>query len=298
MKLLLENWRKYVLKEAYILDSDFFEASIPQLFEKLKDFGGNTWIFFDTETTGFTPETKQLTEIGAIAAYPNNWQFDEIEAEEGLFYDKIKLNPETLADFEASDDSEVKYPLKLTRYGMKKAEYREKYPKGKPNEEDVVRQFVSYLERQPNPLLIAQNAEFDVNFVQTRADLYNIPVNMRAYPIFDTMMLIKLWEIPRIKTLARRGDERAQTILQALTMTGKFGDYVTSSMGPVAAAYKISTDEWHNALADVKMMMEMTKVIFMALQEASDVDISKYQGRTAWGLRKKLQQGRGLHRSG
>jgi len=46
-------------------------------------------------------------------------------------------------------------------------------------------------------------------------------------------------------------------------------------------------------LADVKMMMGMTKAIFMALQASSDVDISKYQGRTAWGLRKK----RGYHRS-
>ena len=294
MKLLLENWRKYVLKEAYILDSDFFDASIEQLFEKLKDFGDNTWIFFDTETLGFTPETKQLTEIGAIAAHPNNWQFDEVEAEEGLFYDKIKLNPETLADFEASDDPEIKYPLKLTRYGMKKAEYREKYPKGMPNEEDVVRQFVSYLESQPNPVLVAQNAEFDINFVQTRADLYNIPVNMREYPIFDTMMLIKLWHNSLIKTLADEGNEQAQIILQALTMTGKFGEYTSSSMGPVSKAYEISTKEWHNALADVKMMMEMTKVIFMALQEASDVDISKYQGRTAWGLRKKKQ---GYHRS-
>ena len=294
MKLLLENWRKYVLKEAYILDSDFFDASIEQLFEKLKDFGDNTWIFFDTETTGFKPETAQLTEIGAIAAHPNNWQFDEVEAEEGLFYDKIKLNPETLAGFEASDDPKAKYPLELTRYGMPSDEYREKYPKGMPNEEDVVRQFVSYLESQPNPVLVAQNAEFDVNFVQTRADLYNIPVNMREYPIFDTMMLIKLWHNSLIKTLADEGDERAQTILQALTMTGKFGDYVTSSMGPVSKAYEISTDEWHNALADVKMMMEMTKVIFMALQEASDVDISKYQGRTAWGLRKKKH---GYHRS-
>ena len=270
------------------------DASIEQLFEKLKDFGDNTWIFFDTETTGFKPETAQLTEIGAIAAHPNNWQFDEVEAEEGLFYDKIKLNPETLAGFEASDDPKAKYPLELTRYGMPSDEYREKYPKGMPNEEDVVRQFVSYLESQPNPVLVAQNAEFDVNFVQTRADLYNIPVNMREYPIFDTMMLIKLWHNSLIKTLADEGDERAQIILQALTMTGKFGDYVTSSMGPVSKAYEISTDEWHNALADVKMMMEMTKVIFMALQEASDVDISKYQGRTAWGLRKKKH---GYHRS-
>jgi len=293
MKLLLENWRRYVLKEAYILDEDFFEASIQQLFEKLKDFGDNTWIFFDTETTGFKPESAQLTEIGAISAKPDNWQFTEVEAEQGIFYDKIKLNPETLAGFEASDDPNVKYPLELTRYGMPSDEYREKYPKGMPNEEDILKQFVSYLESQPNPVLVAQNAEFDVNFIQKRADLYNIPVDMRAYPIFDTMMLIKLWHNSLIKTLADNGDERAQTILQALTMTGKFGDYVSASMGPVSKAYEISTDDWHNALADVKMMMGMTKAIFMALQASSDVDISKYQGRTAWGLRKK----RGYHRS-
>ena len=294
MKLLLENWRKYVLKEAYILDDDFFEASIEQLFENLKDFGDNTWIFFDTETTGFKPETAQLTEIAAVAAYPNNWQFEEVEAEKGLFYDKIKLNPETLAGFEASDDPKAKYPLELTRYGMPSDEYRQKYPEGMPNEVDVIKEFLSYIENQPNPVLVAQNAEFDINFIQTRADFYDLGANLRNYPIFDTMMLIKLWHNSLIKTLADEGDERAQFILQALTMTGKFGDYVTSSMGPVSKAYEISTDEWHNALADVKMMMEMTKVIFMALQEASDVDISKYQGRTAWGLRKKKQ---GYHRS-
>jgi DNA polymerase III epsilon subunit-like protein len=294
MKLLLENWRKYVLKEGYILDDDFFEASIEQLFDKLKDFGDNTWIFFDTETTGFKPETAQLTEIGAIAAHPNNWQFDEAEAEKGLFYDKIKLTPDTVAGFEASDDPKAKFPLELTRYGMPGDEYKEKYPKGMPNEIDVIKEFLTYVANQPNPVLVAQNAEFDINFVQTRAAFYDLNANLRNYPIFDTMMLIKLWHNSLIKTLADEGDERAQTILQALTMTGKFGDYVTSSMGPVSKAYEISTDEWHNALADVKMMMEMTKVIFMALQEASDVDISKYQGRTAWGLRKKKH---GYHRS-
>ena len=75
---------------------------------------------------------------------------------------------------------------------MSSDEYKEKYPKGMPSEEEVLRQFISYLESHgQNPVLVAQNAEFDVNFIQTRADLYNIPVNMREYPIFDTMMLIK-----------------------------------------------------------------------------------------------------------
>jgi len=154
MKLLLENWREYLLTESYILDEDFF----------VKAFGDHTWIFFDTETTGFKPEIAQLTEIGAISAIPDNWQFSEVEAKQGIFYDKIKLNPETLAGFEDSEDPNVKFPLELTRYGMPSDEYKEKYPKGMPNEEDVLRQFVSYLENQQNPVLVAQNAEFDVNF--------------------------------------------------------------------------------------------------------------------------------------
>ena len=77
-------------------------------------------------------------------------------------------------------------------------------------------------------------------------------------------------------------------------MRGSKGSISIWSMGTVSKAYEISTDDWQNALADVKMMMGMTKAIFMALQASSDVDISKYQGRTAWGLRKKKQ---GYHRS-
>ena len=158
MKLLLENWRKYLLKEAYILDDDFFESSIEALFEKLKAFGDSTWIFFDSETTGFKPATAQLTEIGAISAHPYNWQFAEVEAERGIFYDKIKLTPETLAGYREPppEDKDPKFPLKLTRYGMPSDEYREKYPKGMPEEIDVIKEFISYIDSQPNPILVAR----------------------------------------------------------------------------------------------------------------------------------------------
>jgi DNA polymerase III epsilon subunit-like protein len=296
MKLLLENWRKYMLKEGYILDDDFFESSIEALFEKLKDYGDNTWIFFDTETTGFKPSSAQLTEIGAVSAYPDNWQFTEVEAEQGIFYDKIRLTPEVLAYYKDAPEGEddPKYPLKLTRYGMSSDEYREKYPGGMPEEIDVIKQFISYIKNQNNPILVAQNAEFDINFVQTRAEFYGFNVNLRDYPIFDTMILIKLWHNPLIKTLAQEGDERAQRILKALTVQGKFGEYTSASMGPVSAAYEVNTDEWHNAIADVKMMMGMTKEIFMTLQQSSGTDISDPQGRAAWGLRKKKS---GYHRS-
>jgi DNA polymerase III epsilon subunit-like protein len=283
----MENWRRYLLKEAYILDEDFFDVSIEILFQKLGTFGNHSWIFFDTETTNLKPTEGQLTEIAAVVAYPNNWQFDEVEAERGVFYDKIRLTPETTERFEAQTEEDPKFALKLTRYGMPKGEYEEKYPKGMPEEIDVIKEFYSFIESQENPVLVAQNAEFDINFVQTRGDFYELRKDITQYPIFDTQMLLKLWHNPLIKTLAEQGDERATRILQALTMEGKFGKYTSASMGVVSKAYEIDTDEWHNALADVKMMMSMTREIFMTLQQSSETDVTQQQQRAAYGVRKR-----------
>ena len=279
MKLLLENWRKYLLKEAYILDEDFFDASIETLFKKLKTFGNHNWIFFDTETTGFDPNEGQLTEIAAVVAHPNNWQFEEVDAERGIFYDKIRLTPGTLERFKEppEDEEDPKFPLKLTRYGMPKGEYEERYPKGMPEEVDVIKEFYSFVESQESPILVAQNAKFDIDFVQIRGDFYGLRKDITRYPIFDTQMLLKLWHNPLIKTLAGQGDERAIRILQALTVEGKFGEYASASMGTVSKAYEINTDEWHNALADVRMMMKMTKEIFMTLQQSSETDVTQQQ---------------------
>ena len=288
------------LKEGYILDDDFMDNSISALFEKLKDYGDNTWLFFDTETTGFGSRVNQLTEIGAISADPSNWQFSEVSVEEGMFYDKIRLTKDTQDRFrslqkakdqgEQLDDDDFKFALKLTRYGMKKSEYREQYPKGMPEEIDVVREFVTFIRSQPNPILVAQNAEFDIDFVQGRIDHYGLNEDIRQYPIFDTMILLKLFHNPLIRTMADSEDERAIEILNALTVDGRFGSYVSASMGVVSKAYEINTDEWHNALADVKMMMEMTKRIFQTLQESSDTDITDYQGRAAFGIRKQREK--------
>ena len=286
MKLLLENWRKFV-SEGYIIDDPKYNAPIRELFRVLEAYNNNTWIFFDTETTGFNPLNDQLTEIGAIVAEPNGWNFSEVQAEEAMFYDKFKLNPETLEKFRTSDDPNVKYPLKLTRYGMPSGEYKKRYPKGMPTEEEALREFISFLQSQQNPVLVAHNAPFDIGFIQGRADYYNIPVNMQDYPIFDSLMLVKLWHNPLIKTLAAQGDERAQTVLDALSMDGKFGKYTSASMGAISRAYVIDTDDWHNALADVKMMMSMLKTLFVVLEEWVDTDISKLQGRAAWGVRKR-----------
>jgi len=235
MKQLLENWRKYLLKEAYILDEDFFDASIETLFKKLKTFGNHNWIFFDTETTGFDPNEGQLTEIAAVVAHPNNWQFEEVDAERGIFYDKIRLTPGTLERFKEppEDEEDPKFPLKLTRYGMPKGEYEERYPKGMPEEVDVIKEFYSFVESQESPILVAQNAKFDIDFVQIRGDFYGLRKDITRYPIFDTQMLLKLWHNPLIKTLAGQGDERAIRILQALTVEGKFGEYASVSMGTV-----------------------------------------------------------------
>jgi len=292
---LLREYIRRLLSEGYILDDDFMDSSISSLFEKLKVYGGNTWIFFDTETTGFEPSVDQLTEIGAISADPDGWHFSEVSAEEGMFYDKIRLTKDTVERYKShvpeEGEQDIKFPLSLTRYGVPSDEYKEKYPAGMPEEIDVIKEFVAFIKSQSAPLLVAQNAKFDIDFVQGRIDHYGLQENISQYPIFDTMILLKLFHNPLIRTMAEHGDERAIEILNALTKEGKFGSYTSASMGVVSSAYDINTDEWHNALADVKMMMEMTKRIFQTLQQSSDKDITHYQSRAAYGIRKKKKHG-------
>ena len=173
--------------------------------------------------------------------------------------------------------------LAITRYGEKDRSYGD--------EQDVLDEFFEFVESFPNPLMIAQNAAFDLRMLSVRSE-----GKLPRYPVLDTQQLMKHYLLPLLKTQtsAEGGDVKAQELLDKLYVKKGNWGYHSVSMGVVSKAYGISIDDWHNALADVKMMMEMTKVIFMALQASSDVDISKYQGRTAWGLRKKK---RGYHRS-
>jgi len=272
MRLLREYIRHCLLTE-----NKLSGRTIEGVLTLLDGYADNTWIFFDTETTGMHPNTSQLTEIGAIAVNPNDWEANASVL--GEFNEKIKLEQKTLDKIEKQkskgiDDEGAKKKmsvtdiLSMTRYGESGGSYGD--------EQAVLDNFFEFMDSFPNPLLVAQNASFDLKFINVRSD-----GRLPKYPVIDTMQLMQYYLVPLLKTqvAAEEGDPQAQDLLNKLyTKRGNWG-YHSVSMGVVSKAYGISIDDWHNALADVKMMMEMYRNVVDTIRRGLEVDISQEQGK-------------------
>jgi DNA polymerase III epsilon subunit-like protein len=287
MKLLREYIRE-ILTERRLSG-----RTIEGVLELLDGYADNTWIFFDTETTGLHPKSAQLTEIGAIAVDPNAWDTDATIL--GQFNEKIKLTPSTkrlLSDPESEErlawekgNAGARNPLKepqdvlaMTRYGEQGRSYGD--------EQEIIDQFFEFVESFSNPLMIAQNAAFDLRMLSVRSD-----GNLPRYPVLDTRELMDLYLLPllRTQTQAEGGDQEAQDLLDKLYVNKGNWGYHSISMGVVSKAYGISIDDWHNALADVKMMMEMYRRVVQTIERGMGVDISKEHDKAA-ALQKKRRK--------
>ena len=266
MKFLFENWRRYLTE-----DSKALGIGAQGIQERLKGYSDYTWIFFDTETMGLGPSKDQLTEIAAMAVNPNTGEVL------GQFNEKIKLDSASLARLNEPDSAErvdwetqqskskrrLKEPqdiLRLTRYGEK--------GRGFVDEQSVLQQFEEFIDSFPNPLLVAQNASFDMKFVNTRKE-----ERLKKYPVFDTLPFIQYHVIPMLKAIETSGDgkirQRADEILGKLFSRG----FYSASLGKVAKAFGIDVEGWHNALADVKMTIDVFNALKRVAEYAATVNL-------------------------
>lgn len=266
MKLLFENWRKYLTE-----DSKALGIGAQGILERLRGYLEHTWVFFDTETMGLGPHKDQITEIAAIAVEPNTGKVL------GQFNEKIKLDPTTLARLNDPDSPEraeweaqqskrrkrLKEPqdiLRLTRYGEKGREFI--------GEQTALQQFEEFIDSFPNPMLVAQNASFDMKFVNTRKDK-----RLKKYPVFDTLPFIQYHVIPMLEAIEGSTEgaikQRADEILSKLFSRGSY----SASLGKVAKAFGIDVEGWHNALADVKMTIDVFEAIKKVADYAATVNL-------------------------
>ena len=257
-----------IIVEEIIRESKYAGMSLQQILSFFDRYSDSTWIFFDTETTGLPEDVQkgQITEIGAVAVNPKNWNEDaEILGE---FNEKITLNPDTLATIERQKpDTEstptnsrvwtVEKALEMTRYHEWDREYKD--------EQDVIKGFIEFVQSFSNPVLVAQNASFDMKWIFARSE-----TKMNRYPIIDTMKIMQLFLIPLLKTLRdKHGDVEAGEFLQLL----RRGSMYSSSQGVVSAAYGISTDNWHSAIGDVEMLMDLFQHVVDTIRENVEIDI-------------------------
>jgi len=285
----MNRLRQYIQQQ--LSEHKLRDRSIVDVLSLLKGYGENTWIFYDTETTGLNANVGQLTQIAAVAATPNGWQKTEILK---TFDKKIKLSAASMrmvndpkskealvwGAAEAGFFKNAQEILDWQRYAQTNREYFD--------EKEAIDDFMKWVGQFPNPLIVAQNAAFDMKWVNVRYKALskqqnawkgdnevkdkndNLVSASTRWPVLDTKQLTNNTLIPMLKSLEAEGDIDAAELLAKLkTKSGRY----SASMGVVAKSFDIDTSGHHDALEDSEMMMDMYLNIYRTIETASNVNV-------------------------
>ena len=255
--------------------------TISQLINEVLNFKGKTLIYFDTETMGFDPREEffQLTEIAAIAYDGNTFKTlktynYKVKLSTATKRSMIKGTPENLAFTKnlKPGPGHIMKPediLRKTRYGEKTAPFI--------HEAHVLNKMLKFIRQFKKPILVAHNMTFDMRFIKTRALRYGI--NVPDYQTLDTLDLAKRYFIPMMQKV--KDSAEMQIILKDITGENWRGEIKPSAkLGVLAKALKINASGWHNALADVEMMVGVTKKMLELLKKYQNVNIIDVKNKT------------------
>lgn len=232
--------------------------TINNLLKILDDQKDKAWVFFDTETSHLNPDNSQITEIAAIAVDANF--IEGKSAIIGQFHQKCKLTPETEKQRTQpgiAGDKSVEEILQMNQY------FTDNGAQTVP-EDEALKNFVAFLNginSKKEVILLAHNAKFDRKFVSVRSKKYNITdINFKT---FDTLELIQTFYYPLLLVADTEG------IIQKLSPKGK----VSFTLGGIAKAFNIENKNWHSALADVNMLISVTKEVLIRLNKERGLDV-------------------------
>jgi len=305
-------------------EEKLYGKTISEILDHIKKFKGKTLVFFDTETTGLEPNRpyEQVTQIAAMAINGEDWSLiDKFEEKATLnlntkqiltdpsiksFVAKLKepnvkivspnkeLTPEIqslirdiknpvsreyMKDYVRWLKKYKKHPntlediLSMTRYSSGQLESE------RVSEKTMLQNFENFLKKYgDNIIMIAHNASFDMKTVETRRNMNGL-TRMPKYNVFDNLQFVRFFLVPLMVTL------NDQEFLSNITTKSKIQPY-SSSLGKVAQAMKINPSGWHDALADVDMMVQVIKNLIKMLEDNISVDIRGFQGVQSRRLRK------------
>ena len=154
-----------------------------------------------------------------------------------------------------------------------------RYSSGKPeaervSEKDMLINFEKFVNQYGNDvILISHNAAFDMKVIETRRRENGLQ-RMKKYKVFDNLMFTRYFLIPLKVVL------NDKEFLDQVTTKSKVQPY-SSSLGKVAQAMSINPSGWHDALADVDMMIQVMQKIIELLRINMKLDVRSYQGLQA-----------------
>jgi DNA polymerase III epsilon subunit-like protein len=250
-----------ILKYSELINENkMWYKSIPEILNWIESKSNLKWLFIDTETTGLGgPKKQQLTQVSALST---DYNFNSNTFKElGLFDEKIKLTDETKSKFNTPEDK-TKWVLGFNHYGSGKYKYK--------NEQEILDKFFDWISNYEPCLFIAQNAGFDMAMLAGR---YGHKINNE---VFDTKMLIQLYYLPLLQALAET-DSKYKDMIEFIGTSSRDGGLISSSMSKVGPALGINMTNYHDALTDCRITIQMYQKIVDFLKQNQEVDIMKYQ---------------------
>lgn len=267
MSILRDEAQRVVL--SYLRESglQLYHQPPKKLFKDLED---RILVFFDTETSGLNHVENQLTQVSAIATKGPDYP------ELGVFDEKIALNDDTLAkmEHEKLNPPQPSRPGGRVPWTLEKVLQFNHYFEGEPSdrtEEEVLVDFKEFVAGYGRPILVAQNARFDMSFIGRRIG------DLPAERVYDTKYIADFLFIPAIKVLAGREIPEEQERLERITKTFPArGDKPekkrpSSSMEYLMRAFKEETAGLHDALADVRATIKAFRGIMEYFDRYTDV---------------------------
>jgi len=241
-------------------NKEYYKMSIPGLIDYIERLKGNghTWIWLDTETTGLNgPEEEQITQLAAIATNSNGEKISN-------FHKMVQLNNDTKMDLELlDDDSNKAKALDMNHYNDNAdTEELEK-------ENDVLSSFLTWLSKHKNPILVIQNADFDMDMIKGRSEWDHI-----NYPILDLLKILQFYIVPLYTVLADQHPILKDKLEKSLGR-GKYGFFSASQ--PKWAKLLGLNGKDHDARGDVETMIKLYDKYIEILNKYKDIDISQKQ---------------------
>jgi DNA polymerase III epsilon subunit-like protein len=245
----------------FIKEHKLWGKSIPEFLNWVKGKSDKYWILLDTETTGLPsdPYEIQLTQISCIVIkydYDSN-SFKEIDT----YNKKLKLTDNTIGLMKTK--SNIKRILSFNHYGQRGVQFHD--------EEETLQDFFEFLKPYDNPLLVIQNAEFDMRFLNTRN-----PIVKFDNEVLDTKQVAQLFYLPLLQKLAETKPEFKEMI-EKIGTSDRDNGLISSSLSKLGPDLGINMSGYHDALTDTKLMMQMFQSMIALLKKHQDVNIIKYQ---------------------
>jgi len=246
----------------YLKEHKFWGKTISEFLNWLEYKSNKYFCIIDTETTGLPsdPYEVQLTQVACIIArydFESN-KFNEIDS----FNKKLKLTQKTL-DLIKIPGNRIDAILKFNHYHQDGTDYYQ--------EDYTLQDFFEFIKRFDNPILIIQNAAFDMRYLNTRN-----PIVKFDNEVLDTKQILQLFYLPALQKLAE-SDPNYRKLIDEIGTSDRDQGLISSSMGKVGPALGLNMANYHDALTDIKLTLKMFENVIELLKEYQDLDISKYQ---------------------